>query len=357
MSKVIEIQSHKGPYSVKFKDSLQEIITYLLNDDAYFIIDAKVFQLFRDELDPILSQGRIIIIQATEHNKSIEQVITFMQELVSNGIRRNHTIIAIGGGIIQDITCFIASTLYRGLIWKFVPTTLLAQADSCIGSKNSINLGKIKNTIGTFNPPKEVLISLEFLETLSPSDIKSGLGEILKVNAIDSPQTFDDLAIEYDDLLVGKITLKNYIEKALLIKKEFIERDEFDKGIRNLFNYGHSFGHAIESATNFIIPHGISVSIGMDIANYISFKRGLITEKNYQRMHKTLTKNYSSYTAVPIPKDDFFTALLRDKKNISNKLVLILAVGDECKIQKVEIDCDELIKNQCFEFLGGIESE
>jgi len=354
VSSLLEIQSHKGPYFVNFNNSLEEIVKSLNKPDYFFIIDANVARIFAQELNQIIDHEKVIVITATEHNKSIDNIIPVIETLIKKSFRRNNTIVAIGGGIIQDISCFISSVLYRGVSWKFVPTTLLAQADSCIGSKSSINVGNIKNIIGTFNPPAEVLLSSDFLRTLPVSDLKSGVGEILKVHAIDSIDAFNKISNEYDMLLSDFNILNIYIKQALIIKKVFIEADEFDVGIRNIFNYGHSFGHAIETATNFAVPHGIAVSIGMDIANQVASWRGLISENDYNRMHQILFKNYSQYLPIQISTDIFFSALLKDKKNIGSTLTLILPTGSNCKIQKIEIIFDSLIKNQCTEFLNRI---
>ena len=123
----------------------------------------------------------------------------------------------------------------------------------------------LKNIIGTFNPPQTVFICGEFLETLEKKEIHSGLGEILKVHAIESAESFDRLAKDYDRLWADRNVLLGYIRAALRIKQPYIEIDEFDREIRNIFNYGHSFGHAIESATHYAIPHGVAVTIGMEI--------------------------------------------------------------------------------------------
>lgn len=132
-----------------------------------------------------------MVIEATEENKSIERIIPVVERLVENSVRRDHVLIAIGGGIIQDITCFIASTLLPGLSWTFVLLMLLAQATG-IGSKSSINLGKTKNILGTFNPPDQIHVCAGFLDTLEDKDIRSGIGEILKVHAIDwRPHSID----------------------------------------------------------------------------------------------------------------------------------------------------------------------
>jgi len=350
------IKSHKGPYSVTFTDDLLADCRPLLAGQPHFLVDANVARLYADRLRAVLEHPHTLIIEATEENKSIERVIPVIERLVANKVRRDHVLVAVGGGIIQDITCFIASTLMRGLPWKLVPTTLLAQADSCIGSKSSINLGNAKNILGTFNPPNEIFICTGFLDTLEDKDIRSGIGEILKVHAIEGAAAFDRLAADYDGLLKNRSILLAYLRDALLIKQRFIEIDEFDKGVRNIFNYGHSFGHAIESATDFGIPHGIAVAMGADMANRIAALRGLLPEAHYRRMHPVLQKNYAAFAATPIAADALLAALKKDKKNTTRKLVLIFPVGEEAKIQRVEVTADETFLGQCQQFLRELQT-
>jgi len=352
----LRIKSHKGPYSVFFDDQLLANSAQLVNGQSHILVDANVARLYADRLQPVLDHPHALVIDATEENKSIERVIPVIERLVVNKVRRDHTLIAIGGGIIQDITCFIASTLMRGMRWRFVPTTLLAQADSCIGSKSSINLGGSKNILGTFNPPAEIFICSRFLDTLEDRDIRSGIGEILKVHAIDSAAAYDRLAADYDALRGDRAVLLSYVRRALLIKQRFIEVDEFDRGVRNVFNYGHSFGHAIESATGFGVPHGIAVTMGMDMANRVAVLRGLLPERHYLRMKPALQRNYAPFAATPIPAGAMLSAMMKDKKNTGSKLVLILPVGDAAQVQRVEVAPDDLFRGQCRQFLGELKA-
>jgi 3-dehydroquinate synthase len=354
VSNKLSIHCSKGEYFVFFSEGLPGKLELVLDHKTHVLIDANVARIYRDQLQHIISMPNTIVIEAIEENKSIQKIIPIFEVLVANKARRDHTLIAIGGGIIQDITCFISSTLFRGISWSFIPTTLLAQADSCIGSKSSINLGKTKNILGTFNPPNKIFIYTNFLGSLEQKDIYSGIGEILKVHAIDSISAFDGVAGVYEELLRDGQILREYIRNALLIKQRYIEVDEFDKGIRNIFNYGHSFGHAIEAATEFAIPHGVAISMGMDMANSISVSMGLISVQHYARMHNILSKNYKLFTKIPIPFDLFFSALMKDKKNTSDNLVLILPVGVDVLIQRVEVSPDLLFQKKCKLFLGGI---
>jgi 3-dehydroquinate synthase len=353
----MRIDSYKGTYSVVFDATDFKKIDPFIQNDYHFIIDEILLDLYPEELRTVGHSNKVIKIKATEENKAIEKVLPVIETLLDQGIRRNHTLVAIGGGIIQDITCFISSTLFRGLNWKFIPTTLLSQADSCIGSKSSINLGTTKNILGTFNPPNEIYISPKFLKSLDKREILSGVGEILKVHAIDGENSFEDLAKNYDDIFRHDEVLLKYTQRALQIKKAYIEEDEFDAGIRNIFNYGHSIGHAIESATKFGIPHGIAVTIGMDLANYISQSYSHIQKSKYEIMHETLRKNYLGYEKTEIPFDDFIAALKKDKKNTTDKLVLILPFGEETDIRKTNINCDDEFKSICKFYFDRILSE
>ncbi len=340
MSDELLIQSHEGPYSVHFDNALISDLSPLLQGEPHFVIDANVARLYRSDLGTVIDHANTIQIEATEENKSLERTIPVFERLIANRIRRDQTLVAIGGGIIQDITCFVASTLLRGVSWSFVPTTLLAQADSCIGSKSSINLGGTKNILGTFHPPRRVFIASRFLETLEPRDIRSGVGEIVKVHAIDGPVSFDALANDFDELFVNDSVLQRYIRSALRIKQRFIEDDEFDRGIRNVFNYGHSFGHAIESATQYGVPHGIAVGLGMDVANSLAVKLGLLPAEHHRRMHPLVRKLYDEYARVSISPDDVLSALMKDKKNTRATLGLILPVGGEARVQRVAVAPD-----------------
>lgn len=318
------IQSYKGPYSVNFVNNAFETLCNNLPSKANFIIDKRVFDLYEKPLKTLFNTGSVLIIEATENNKSLDKFSDYVSQLVQMGIRKDHTLIAIGGGIIQDITAFLATVLLRGIQWHFYPTTLLSQADSCIGSKSSINVGETKNILGTFYPPQKILIDVEVLRTLSEVDICSGIGEIIKVHIIDGPDSFKHIARDRNGLLRNFQLLQHYIYQSLLIKKNIIEQDEFDSGVRNVMNYGHSFGHAIESATNFSIPHGIAVTIGMDMANYFSLHAGRIDKSSYDFMHQVLLSNYQGFEKQKISFDSFIKAIGRDKKNQSTFLRLVL---------------------------------
>lgn len=345
------IQSHRGSYTVRFGKAFAGLENGL-RESEHLIVDAKISKLYSRELCAALSGRSVLVIEATEENKSIERFPAFVNHLLARGVRREHVLMAVGGGIIQDITAFMAATLLRGLAWRFYPTTLLAQADSCIGSKSSVNVGRYKNQLGTFTPPKDVWISTDILDSLDETDIRSGIGEMIKVHIIAGWEDARRIAADYSRLATDKHILAHYIRRSLEIKKIKIEADEFDRGERLVMNYGHSFGHAIESATNYAIPHGIAVTMGMDMANYVSLRLGLIEQEVYDEIHLLLALNYSGFDPVGIPEEGFFKALSKDKKNTGHALSLILMRGPG-QLFRYPIPDDEHFRSICRNYFAG----
>jgi len=258
-------------------------------------------------------------------------------------LRRNEKLVAVGGGIIQDVTAFSASIIYRGIEWAFFPTTLLAQADSCIGSKTSINLGGKKNLIGNFYPPSDVFIDTTFLNSLTVDDIKSGIGEILHYYIYAASPLFDELISNYEMIISDRDLAIKHIRKSLKIKKSVIENDEFDRGERNKFNYGHTFGHAIESVTDYAIKHGQAVTVGMDLANYVSKKLGFMGPEIFQNLHSKLIINFPEFVWKEINLDRYFDLLSKDKKNIGSSVGCILA-KDSGDLFKQQLSMDNHFK-------------
>ncbi len=348
------VQSHTGPYEVEFDRGAISRITGTVPPRSHFFVDANVARLYATELRTVLESPSVMVVEATEGNKSLERFPEYVEHLVSQGVRRGQVLVAIGGGITQDIVCFLAATVLRGLPWWFYPTTLLAQADSCIGSKSSINVGKAKNIVGTFTPPRRVIIDPAMRETLDGVDVRSGYGEMLKVHAIDGPASFDMIAADYPHLGESD-KIERYIRRSLMIKKRVIEEDEFDKGPRNVMNYGHSFGHAIESATEFRIPHGIAISIGVDMANHIAVALGRMDAAHFHRMHPVLLANFEGFQHEAIPFRPFMNAIARDKKNSEDMLTLILPSRD-CSIEVTRVANDAVFQASCQTYLEQVRT-
>lgn len=339
-------------YPVSFVDDARPAITSEVADGAVIIADRKVLELHAERLRPLLDPLRTIEIDATEANKSLDGCRRVIETLVERGFRRDGTLVALGGGIIQDITAFSASVLYRGVEWTFVPTTLLAQADSCIGSKTSINLGEKKNLIGNFYPPASIFIDETFLESLSVEDVQSGIGEMLHFFYYAGSPYVGRLMTEYDRLLSDRSRLRPHIFESLRIKKSVAEADEFDRGERNKFNYGHTFGHALESATQYAIPHGLAVTVGMDLANYLSLQLGRMTAECFEEMHAVLRRNFPRFDLASVDMTRYLAALSKDKKNLGSDLVCILASAPG-KLEKVRLPMDENLRGKIAHYYAG----
>ena len=321
----MEIKSTIHNYTVKF-DSIDNI---KIEKGDYVIIDGNlhVSSIHKSVANNNVEHPHnpIYYVKANERSKEYTSVTPIINDIIKSGFRKNNKIIAIGGGVVQDIAGFISSILYRGVKWTFYPTTLLAQGDSCIGGKTSINFGKYKNQLGGFYPPHNIVIDTHFLETLPKLEMYSGIGEMAHYFFIDGGKSFKFFK---DHIFhMGQLDVKSLIEHSLEIKKRMIEVDEFDIGPRRVFNYGHSFGHAIESITNYDIPHGVSVSYGMDIANYVSMKLGYITKEEYDEMYNVLKLIHKIKELPHIELDGMMNALSRDKKNMGTNLGLVLTKG------------------------------
>ncbi len=270
MSDRYEILSSSGNYTIEVGENLIEKVAALYRD-AIYIIDSKLV----GRLPPNLS--RRIIIEAIEENKALEKSADYIAQLRKLNANRDTHLVAVGGGIIQDITTFIASIYMRGLSWTYLPTTVLSMADSCIGGKSSINVLGYKNLVGNFYPPKDIYIDLSFIKTLDEEMIVGGLFEAAKICYAKDPSIFkaySDLRPAADASLTQ---MQKIIGLALSTKKWFIEIDEFDQKERLLLNFGHTFGHAIEASTNFEVHHGVGVGAGMLIAAIYAKLTGSLT--------------------------------------------------------------------------------
>ena len=323
------VKSRIHNYEVFFIEDVKTILSTELMEGDFIIIDNKIKLLYKELFNDVLKNFEHIGIDATEQQKSYQKVEPIINNLIEKGFRKNHRLIAVGGGITQDVTAFIASILYRGVQWFFFPTTLLAQGDSCIGSKTSINFGKFKNQVGGFYPPCKIYVYPKFLESLSLKELQSGLGEMAHYYVVAGNEDFERYKKDYPIALNDKKVLGGLIARSLAIKKSYIEIDEFDKNERQVFNYGHSFGHAIESLTDYRIPHGIAISFGMDMSNFISMKKGYITTELRQNSKDLFEKIWVGYTSQvrELDIDTYLIALSKDKKNKGSLLGLILNRG------------------------------
>jgi 3-dehydroquinate synthase len=335
---MMKIKSKIKNYHVEMVDNLlfkkKEILKDFSYDRLFFFIDTQFYGLYENPLSDFVGNNFYHLIDAQETNKEYSNLVQYYNLLIDNKFTRNDILIAIGGGIIQDISGFVGSTLYRGIKWIFIPTTLLAQADSCIGSKTSINLGHRKNMIGTFYPPDAIFIDTDFCKTLSSAYFNSGLGEIIKFHLQADAKKFEVLKqyLSSPDPRSPK-NLKTIIWSTLKIKKSYFEADEFDTDRRNLLNYGHCFGHALESASDFKVNHGEAVIVGMGFANLVSLRRGIMSQEKYIEFEDILRKYYPRFRLSEISVEDILSYLRQDKKRVGKGLTMILSenIGMQCK--------------------------
>ena len=267
-----------------------------------------------------------MIIEEGEKSKSFKTYQNILNRLAELKFDRTDYLIALGGGVVGDITGFAASTYLRGIGYIQIPTTLLSQVDSSVGGKTAINLRQGKNLVGAFYNPKLVLISTAYLKTLSDNEYKSGLGEVVKYALIGNKK-LKKIIEERSQLIVNRdeSTLKIIVEESIKTKSKIVTKDENEAGIRAILNFGHTFGHAIEAYNGYKnITHGAAITLGMVIASKVSFFEGHIEGyqlDNIVNMIESLelNTNHSKYNYSKLKK-----YMASDKKVKDGKLNLIL---------------------------------
>jgi 3-dehydroquinate synthase len=324
------VASVPRPYQIVLDenhDPCQSIQTQLAgNAKNLLIIDQNVYALYGKNIN--WPDSKIFQIPATEAFKGIEGVLELYDFLHQQDITKGETLVVVGGGITQDLSAFVAATYKRGLNWVFFPTTLLAMSDSCIGGKAGVNYRGSKNQLALFSAPQQVKINIEFLKTLAPKDIQSGLGEILKLCITGGKES---VAFFQQKVPFGKITqhahFQPLIMRALAIKRAVIEQDEFEQNIRKGLNYGHTIGHVIEAMTEYAIPHGIAVVMGMMIVNQLSFEQGLLSREHFIAINSAccnLVDTESRHLLKELNVEEMMQRLQQDKKVAGNTVTLIM---------------------------------
>ena len=353
MSDTIVVRSMFREYRIEFGDDAVRVVRPQLDPEKTFVVcDAKVHTLYAEYIAPLLCQGRHMLIAPSEESKTIDKAQEIIEAMVAAGVRRDYTVLAIGGGITQDVTAFAASILYRGIAWAYIPTTLLAQTDSCLGSKTSINVKDKKNLAGNFWPPTFAVIDPRFLNTLPEHDVRSGIGEILHFYMYaDSPKLVP-LLTGISGFLADRGTLRPFINEALSIKKAVAELDEFDQHERHKFNFGHTFGHALESTTDYAIPHGLAVMVGIDIACFVSWRLGLMPTELFEWLHPLFAHNFPARSFTMDQFDRYCQYLTKDKKNIGRDVGCILAERPGALVSK-RLPLDDGLRDLLREYFEG----
>jgi 3-dehydroquinate synthase/shikimate kinase/3-dehydroquinate synthase len=333
MKKQILIKTKSKKYKIIVNNgSINAYLRSELNTNSkyFLIVDSKISK----KISKIIKNKKniyLIKLKGSERLKTIDNYWKVISKLLQKKIDRSSTIIAIGGGTLGDLCGFISNTILRGVKFILMPTTLLSQVDSSIGGKNGINSKYGKNLIGTFYQPNIVLIDPTILKSLPLRQIKSGYAEIVKHALINDKKFYNWLKINFKKILLLKKNELSYaILKSIKIKAKYVISDEKEKLInsssRAMLNFGHTFGHALESINKYHsnLTHGEAISIGMILAAKISYKMKNIRSSELDDVINHFKKAGLPYLTKSTHNNKLYKAIRADKKNINNKINLIL---------------------------------
>ncbi|MBN1327374.1 MAG: 3-dehydroquinate synthase [Candidatus Cloacimonetes bacterium] len=298
---------------------------------AIFIIDEQVYRYHSHFIDQLVANRPVYILEASEKNKTLQELHKIMDFFICHQVNRSYWIIAIGGGITSDISGFAASIYKRGCRLCFIPTTFLGMIDAALGGKTGINFNNLKNMIGSFYPAEIVLIRKEFLTTLPACELINGWAEWIKIALIVGPELFNSISTEKIPVINEQIILS-----AAKAKLKICSDDPYDQGIRRLLNLGHTFAHLLETLSDNEIRHGEAVLFGIRCAAYLSSELGYLQQSELDRIISSLSEIH--LLSKELDLISLLTAgnpaeiLLQDKKIISDdnklNLVLIKAIGN-----------------------------
>lgn len=317
----INLNLKSNPYNVYIEASILDascdyISKVYHNKNIYIITDSNVSKYYLQNLEDVLSKKfscKHIIVNAGESSKSFESYQKVLEELIDLDIRRNELLIALGGGVVGDLTGFVASTIYRGVPYIQIPTSLLAQMDSSIGGKTGIDFYNRKNIVGAFKQPLLVLIDPNTLKTLPKEEFSNGMAELIKHGIIGNEKLFKAL-------LDGVSIDENIIYESLSVKANVVCKDEFDTGLRMILNFGHTFGHIVELERN--IRHGEAVALGMLMAIKLGIDLGVTKKELYEQTKQILMSYNLPYEDIDYHK--YLEKTIYDKKNLAGVVNFIL---------------------------------
>ncbi len=295
------------------------------SDKLVIVTDPTVKKLYGDTLKQNLvdSGFEVLLLEVPEgeEQKSLETAGRLYHELTSFYAERTTPILALGGGVIGDLTGFVAATYMRGVPLIQLPTTLLAQGDSSIGGKVAVNHGQLKNKIGAFYHPRLTISDIATLKSLSPRELSDGLAEIIKHGAILDEEFFSYLEENLDKIKsLDDQVLERVVSRSAEIKAGVVEKDELDLGLRNILNYGHTIGHAIESASELKVWHGEAVAIGMLAEARISNKLGILDKNEVNRLKEIIARAGLPTELPPLELEKMVQAMKHDKKILQGKI-------------------------------------
>jgi 3-dehydroquinate synthase len=292
---------------------------------AFIIVDEITRELCLPLLKYPFKESQIIVIPQGDDHKTLESAQLIWSHLLNCKADRNATLIALGGGMICDLTAFCASIYKRGIKVILIPTTLLSMIDACYGGKTGVNYLGYKNIIGSFYNPEKIIIDKLFLKTVTREEFLSGFGEVIKSALIGQPLLWDLIANK--DFLEDLVDLDIIMNLTLSIKKEIVQSDPKEEHLRKILNFGHTIGHAIESLFMDLgspIPHGICVVYGIITENYISKKTFNYSNVLYKEIKSTIIKNYKLIHLSQQDIKSILGLIRNDKKNSMDEIKFIL---------------------------------
>jgi len=303
--------------------------------------DSNVFPLYGERVCLSLEKAGFKVchyeIPAGEASKNLDELRGFIDFMARNGLTRTDAAVALGGGVVGDMAGFAAAIYMRGIRYMQIPTTLLAAVDSSVGGKTAVDIDAGKNLIGAFHQPSVVLCDPLVLDTLAPLVLRDGYAEVIKYGVILDRELFDMVAEP------GKADVTDIIARCISIKRDVVQADEFDRGMRGLLNFGHTFGHAIEKLSGYTTSHGSAVAKGMVTAARIGAELGM---SDCTEAITSVVRAYGFDTGCSYTADELYHAALSDKKRSGDDITLVLPreVG-RCELVKMPADrLRELLK-------------
>jgi 3-dehydroquinate synthase len=333
--KVLKVRGSARESAIYVGEKLTNVSGYIPVERTVIITDSNVAAHYLGDFPTC----PVITIGVGEKIKTLETVKEIFAKLLEFGTQRSSFILGIGGGIVCDITGFVASTYLRGVRFGFVSTTLLSQVDASVGGKNGVNFEGYKNMVGVFNQPEFVICDMELLRTLPENELVNGFGEIVKHAAIGDKNMFAYIEAQCDKALaLNPEVIEKLVYDSVVIKSGVVNRDEKEIGERRKLNFGHTFGHAIEKTIQ--APHGEAISVGMVMAAALSVKRGLLSQEKADRL-TGLLKKLKLPASFDVILNDVLDALGKDKKREGDSIHFIL-LEDIGKAVIKEIPINEL---------------
>jgi 3-dehydroquinate synthase len=342
--RVFDIQGDTGHSTIRVGERLQALGKYIQTENLVIITDTNVREIYQRDFPP----GDVLEIGTGENIKNLDTVRFLYERLMALDADRSSFIVGIGGGIVCDITGFIASTYLRGVRFGFVSSTLLSQVDASVGGKNGVNFSGYKNMVGVFNQPEFVICDMNLLKTLPNKELQNGFSEIVKHAALGDPELFSYLEKHYEEALdLNTETIEKLVFDSVSIKSSIVNMDEKEKGERRKLNFGHTFGHAFEKTKG--IPHGEAVSVGMVVASELSVKKGYLSPEDGKRVEKLL-QALKLPTQIPSDKQRVLRALRRDKKREGDNIhfVFLKSIG-RAVVNTISLDDLESLVDETFE--------